>query len=248
MISSSPFFLSATSSSFSSQNSHRRVNLFHPRPTFHREIFSPQNRLIFVSTVSNELWHFPIFPIRLAMLIFPNKSRYGVSSPYVPSSISSYFQSLFITLFFRVFPFGIYLSLDVENGMEEKVMGANRLRKHRSASRVCLSFIVSVPRFSPPFSLSPSLSPPPSPQETSTSPFSFRPVETDYVFNGVPLVWWEISFKPVVVSLVACLLCQSFKIRRIRGKFVLSEGCCTNFYLSANWKINFDGSSFFRIE
>lgn len=99
MISSSPFFLSATSSSFSSQNSHRRVNLFHPRPTFHREIFSPQNRLIFVSTVSNELWHFPIFPIRLAMLIFPNKSRYGVSSPYVPSSISSYFQSLFITLF-----------------------------------------------------------------------------------------------------------------------------------------------------
>lgn len=97
-------------------------------------------------------------------------------------------------------------------------------------------------------SLSPSLSPPPSPQETSTSPFSFRPVETDYVFNGVPLVWWEISFKPVVVSLVACLLCQSFKIRRIRGKFVLSEGCCTNFYLSANWKINFDGSSFFQIE
>lgn len=77
-----------------------------------------------------------------------------------------------------------------------------------------------------------SLSPPPSPQETSTSPFSFRPVETDYVFNGVPLVWWEISFKPVVVSLVACLLCQSFKIRRIRGKFVLSEGYCTNFYLS----------------
>lgn len=158
MISSSPFFLSATSS-FSSQNSHRRVNLFHPRPTFHREIFSPQNRLIFVSTVSNELWHFPIFPIRLAMLIFPNKSRYGVSSPYVPS----YFQSLFITLFFRVFPFGIYLSLDVENGMEEKVMGANRLRKHRSASRVCLSFIVSVPRFSPPFSLSLSLSPLPLP-------------------------------------------------------------------------------------
>lgn len=99
-------------------------------------------------------------------------------------------------------------------------------------------------------SLSPSLSlsPPPSPQETSTSPFSFRPVETDYVFNGVPLVWWEISFKPVVVSLVACLLCQSFKIRRIRGKFVLSKGCCTNFYLSANWKINFDGSSFFQIE
>lgn len=202
-----------------------------------------------MSTVSNELWHFPIFPIRLAMLIFPNKSRYGVSSPYVPSSISSYFQSLFITLF-SVYFHSEFIFLSTSRTEWKKKWwvrtGCESIDQHHAyAYRLSFPFLVFRHLSLSP---SPSLPSPFPPQETSTSPFSFRPVETDYVFNGVPLVWWEISFKPVVVSLVACLLCQSFKIRRIRGKFVLSEGCCTNFYLSANWKINFDGSSFFQIE
>lgn len=125
--------------------------------------------------------------------------------------------------------------------MEEKLMGANRLRKHRSASRVCLSFIAFVPRFSPPLSLSLFLL---SPFPSGNFDISFL-VPTrgnvDYVFNGVPLVWWEISFK-------AWRLAYSANLSKFEEfvENVLSKGCCTNFfYLSANWKINFWWISFF---
>lgn len=62
----------------------------------------------------------------------------------------------------------------------------------------------------------------------------------DYVFNGVPLVWWEISFK-------AWRLAYSANLSKFEEfvENVLSKGCCTNFYLSANWKINFWWISFF---
>ena len=158
------------------------------------------------------------------MLIFPNKSRYGVSSPrYPPIFIYCTFFSYFHSEF-------IFLSTSRTEWKKNWWV-----RKHRSASRVCLSFIASVPRFSP-LSLSLSLSLLPfSSQETSTSPFSF-PIGGNGLrfFNGVPLVWWEICFKPVVVSL-AC----SANLSKFEGfveNSLLSEGCCTNFYLSANFE------------
>lgn len=130
MISGSPFFPSATSS-FSSQRQVVPSN-------FPSENFS-QNRLIFTHE-TNELWHFPIFLIWLAMLIFPNKSRYDVSSPsprYPPIFIYYTFFSYFHSEF-------IFLSTSRTEWKKNWWV-----RKHRSASRVCLSFIASVPRFSP---------------------------------------------------------------------------------------------------
>lgn len=130
MISGSPFFPSATSS-FSSQRQVVPSNF--PPGNF------SQNRLIFTSTVLKELWHFPIFPIRLAMLIFPNKSRYGVSSP------SPRYPPIFIYYtFFRISIRNLSFSRRREEWKKNWWV-----RKHRSASRVCLSFIASVPRFSP---------------------------------------------------------------------------------------------------
>ena len=139
-------------------------------------------------------------------------------------------QSLFIALFFRISIRNLSFSRRRErNG--RKTDGCESIDQHHAyAYRLSLPFLV----FRLSLSLSLSLLPFSS-QETSTSPFSF-PIGGNGLrfFNGVPLVWWEICFKPVVVSL-AC----SANLSKFEGfveNSLLSEGCCTNFYLSANFE------------
>lgn len=91
--------------------------------------------------VSNELWHFPIFPIRLAMLIFPNKSRYGVAP------ISPYFQSLFITFFFPAYFHSEFIFLSTSRTEWKKNWwvrtGCESIDQHHAyAYRLSLSFLV----------------------------------------------------------------------------------------------------------
>lgn len=168
------------------------------------------------------------------MLIFPNKSRYGVAP------ISPYFQSLFITFFFPAYFHSEFIFLSTSRTEWKKNWwvrtGCESIDQHHAyAYRLSLSFLVFRHLSLSLFLLSPFPS--------GNFDISFL-VPTrgnvDYVFNGVPLVWWEISFK-------AWRLAYSANLSKFEEfvENVLSKGCCTNFYLSANWKINFWWISFF---